>query len=430
MADQIAAVLVALLILLTVVLISPPTALMMIAAGAAMTAGAAVARAAGARAAGGAPPAAADAAGCAWVTLVMRGDAYVGGALTMAYSMRMAGTRAALVCMVTDDVSEAARTQLRLVFDAVVPIPTISYACKPLKTQKQRDMYDWVSDGFTKWACLDLTQYRRVCFIDADKIAVGNCDDIFALRAPAATFSSPWAQPFMRAAGAASARGRGRGMYNPYQDCVHGGVVPRRAIEAGFTRDSFVAIGTMMLLEPAAGLLAEFRAFVESQLPFGEPGCYSMMDEQSITKFYYERRTPWHFIHQRYNYIPWQRAWLPDVRAPPARKAAAVASRPDQPRPQLLAEQLRADRPRIFHYFGKKVWLTPRSEWPDAEAWWRFACALVRAHPGAAPAFDAQLLALAPTASCAWCQSDGVAADHDLVDGAGRIVCERMLGGA
>jgi hypothetical protein len=204
-------------------------------------------------------------------------------------------------------------------------------------------------------------------------------------------------------------------MYNPYQDCVHGAAVPRRAIEAGFTRDSFVAIGTMMLLEPAAGQLAEFRAFVESQLPFGEPGCYSMMDEQSITKFYYEKRTPWHFIHQRYNYIPWQRAWLPDVR---------VEGATDAPR-----SRLRPDRPRIFHYFGKKVWLMPRSEWPDAEAWWRFASALVRAHPGAAPAFEAQLLALPPTVSCAWCQSDGVAADHDLVDAAGHVACERMLAG-
>ena len=361
---------------------------------------------------------------CAWVTLVMRGDSYTGGALTMAYSMRMAGTAAKLVCMVTDDVTEAARAQLRLVFDEVVRVPVISYPCKPLKTEKQRVMYDWVSDGFTKWACLGLTRYRRVCFIDADKIALANCDSIFELRAPAATFSSPWAEPFAEPFAATSAtksaakgaKGKKRGMYNPYTRCRHGGVVPRHAIAEGFCRDSFVAIGTMMLLEPAEGAVEEFRRFVEGRLPFGEPRCYSMMDEQSITQFYYEKRVPWHFIHQRYNYIPWQRAWLPDVRA-------LSANRPVSDAPRHLV----SDAPRIFHYFGRKVWDMPRSAYPDAEAWWRFASAAVRAHPGVAGAFAPALLAEPATPICAWCESNRQRADHDLVDESGRAVCARLL---
>ena len=350
---------------------------------------------------------------CAWVTLVMRGDSYTGGALTMAYSMRMAGTAAKLVCMVTNDVSEAARAQLRLVFDEVVQVPVISYPCRPLKTEKQRAMYDWVSDGFTKWACLGLTRYKRVCFIDADKIALANCDSIFKLRAPAATFSSPWAEPYA----ATSAKGKGRGMYNPYTGCRHGGIVPRCAIAEGFNRDSFVAIGTMMLLEPAEGAVDEFRRFVEGRLPYGEPRCYSMMDEQSITQFYYEKHVPWHFIHQRYNYIPWQRSWLPDVRAPGTPRQLVS----DAPR------QLVSDAPRIFHYFGRKVWDMPRSAYPDAEAWWRFASAAVRAHPGVAPAFAPALLAAPATAVCAWCESNRQRADHDLVDESGRVVCARLL---
>ncbi len=349
---------------------------------------------------------------CAWVTLVMRGDSYTGGAITMAYSMRMAGTAAKLVCMVTDDVTETARAQLRLVFDEVVRVPVISYPCKPLKTEKQRAMYDWVSDGFTKWACLGLTQYRRVCFIDADKIALANCDDIFALRAPAATFSSPWAEPYAATSAATSAsKVKKRGMYNPYTECRHGGVVPRQAIAEGFHRDSFVAIGTMMLLEPAKGAVEEFRQFVEGRLPFGEPRCYSMMDEQSITQFYYEKRVPWHFIHQRYNYIPWQRSWLPDVLATS----------------KLVSDGPVSDGPRIFHYFGRKVWDMPRGAYADAEAWWRFASAAVRAHPGVAGAFAPALLAEPATTVCAWCESNRQKADHDLVDELGRVVCTRLL---
>ena len=350
---------------------------------------------------------------CAWVTLVMRGDSYTGGALAMAFSMRQAGTRAALVCMVTEDVSEVAREQLCALFDQVVSAPMISYRCKPLKTDKQRRLYDWVSDGFTKWACLSLTQFRRVCFIDADKVVLANCDHIFELPAPAATFSSPWASPF--------GRGRGRGMFNPYwqipniasaarklkskPQLENGDVVPAEAIRAGFERDSFVAIGTMMLLAPAAGALEEFRAFVESNQPFGFPGCHSMMDEQSIVRFYFEKGVPWHFIHQRYNYIPWHRSWLPDV-------VEEGATRPDSPA--------------LFHYFGKKVWFTPRTEWADAEVWWRFAAAAARAAPAAAGAFAPELLALPGRRVCAWCESSGLPADHDLVDESGHVACPQF----
>ena len=47
----------------------------------------------------------------AWVTLVMKGDAYVPGALTMAFTVRRTQTRGELVCMVTPDVSALARSQ-------------------------------------------------------------------------------------------------------------------------------------------------------------------------------------------------------------------------------------------------------------------------------------------------------------------------------
>ena len=34
-------------------------------------------------------------------------------------------------------------------------------------------------------------------FVDADKIVLSNIDDLFKLPAPAATFSNPWAEPFI-----------------------------------------------------------------------------------------------------------------------------------------------------------------------------------------------------------------------------------------
>lgn len=56
----------------------------------------------------------------AFVLLVMKGDAYVPGALVAAYSLRLTGSSADLVCMVTPDVTETARKRLAVAFTKVV----------------------------------------------------------------------------------------------------------------------------------------------------------------------------------------------------------------------------------------------------------------------------------------------------------------------
>ena len=58
------------------------------------------------------------------------------------------------------------------------------FCCSLLLPQKE--MYGpWIDVSFTKWHCLGLTQYDRICFVDADKIMLTNIDDIFQMAAPA-----------------------------------------------------------------------------------------------------------------------------------------------------------------------------------------------------------------------------------------------------
>ncbi len=67
-----------------------------------------------------------DLSKCAYVTLVMMGDSYIPGALVTAMSIRNVRTGVndpAIVCMVTDDVSDDACTALEFVFDEVVKVP-------------------------------------------------------------------------------------------------------------------------------------------------------------------------------------------------------------------------------------------------------------------------------------------------------------------
>jgi len=52
---------------------------------------------------------------------------------------------------------------LLLADDRVILVDYLEYVCKPLKTQKQRTMYEpWASQAFTKWQCLLLTEYEKV----------------------------------------------------------------------------------------------------------------------------------------------------------------------------------------------------------------------------------------------------------------------------
>jgi hypothetical protein len=333
---------------------------------------------------GGARAKAVSPSDCAWVTLVMRGAAYVPGALALAASLR--GTRAARVCMITEDVPRGARELLAAAFDRVVPVPVISFRTCPMRTEKQNAIYgSWIADGYTKWNCLALSEYARVCFLDADTVVVGNCDSLFELPAPAGIFSSPWGYPYSE---------RGAGLPNHYW---HGGPPahgsPIRDIDAiEGLRNSFTAFGTTMLLTPGEGLLASYEAYCAAQLEergcVGERGCYNGADEQTIVGFFLSLAAggaatapaaTWHHIDQRYGDIPWHPRW--QEAAPAKGRGAKKAS---------AAVKLSG---RILHYHGRdKIWTLSPDKWPDAVIWWKYAVAAVAANPAAEAVFDYEYL--------------------------------------
>jgi hypothetical protein len=279
-------------------------------------------------------------------------------------------------------VSALARRRLACVWDAVVEVPALRFECRKLVSVKQRRMYEqWVETSFTKWNCLALTQYAKVVFIDADKVVLANCDELFALRAPAGTFSSPWAWPFNT---------KGEGIPNPYAlSCAqHGDAVPAEAIRAALDGGSFVVVGTMLLLEPCARTHSDLLAYCARTQPIGRAGCVSMMDEQAITMFFVDERpdAPWTFIHQRYNYISWHRSWLDDDDQPKVRQRGRFSRKSIARDFRLAGSELVCSLVwsnislcflgQVFHYFGSKVWNIPRTDFLGADVWWQFAVAL------------------------------------------------------
>ena len=272
----------------------------------------------------------------AYVCLVMKGDAYIPGAIVMAHSIRKTGTKNDIVCMVTPDVSSEGIKQLQIVFDYIHRVDYIEAITKHLRNKKIEGRYgSWKSVAYTKWNLLKLIQYTKVMFMDADLVVIENIDSLFKLQTPAGTFSLSQAKPFSK-----------NGLYNPYKTVRHGYPVDKKEIIKGFK--SFLCIGTTLVITPNEKHFDAYVKMVKSMEPFGFERCYNGPDEQSIVWFYHNiLNVPWTHINQSYNMIPWkQKDWI----------------------------SKEFNKPQVLHYVSEeKPWISNRKEWPDLEVWWKYA---------------------------------------------------------
>lgn len=289
----------------------------------------------------------------AYVILVMKGDEYIAGAITLAESIKTIGTNYDIVCMVTNDVSKLGRKLLLTIFDKIFKVPYIEFESKPLKLRRQRELYgSWNPISYTKWNALGLIQYKKILCLDADMVNVkSTLDHIFDLQAPAATFSTPWAKEFktdkyrkkeievLKQEEEFSLR---------YEAKKHDQKVHYKEIEESITTGGYGFIASMVLLEPNMDELNEFKSTIEKLQPFGLD-CYGGCDEQSLA-YYYSVVNPkiWTYIYQKYNFIVHKPEWI---------------------KPGEIPETL--------HYFAdKKPWQTSNlwtnTIWNTDNIWWSY----------------------------------------------------------
>jgi len=277
-----------------------------------------------------------------YVTLLMKGDRYLPGTLALAQSIRSTWINGIhnnidIVCMVTNDVSTNAKTNLSKLYDHVVLVDYITKKSKPLITKKQKSMYEsWMNSSYTKWRCLDLP-YNKVLFMDSDKIVVENIDSLFELSTPAGIFSSPWSESYER----------GSRMKDPYKGLKHKDIIPKTMLDQALS--TYVMYGTSILLTPTG--VDGYLEFLDGFSIYGHTKCYSMVDETSI--FEYFQKDEWTQISQSYGFIPWKTNWLPQ-----------------------------GETPKVFHYFNTtKPWEFNRTEWPDLKPWWDVADKIIELFP-------------------------------------------------
>jgi alpha-N-acetylglucosamine transferase len=122
----------------------------------------------------------------AYVTLLMLNDSYLPGVLMLAYALRKQNTRADLVCMVTEEITDDARHALKLLFDHIIEVEKIFV---PYKRRQKRQYIPYV---FTRISALRLGadgdlgfEYEKLVALDADVLPLKHYDHLFLLDAPA-----------------------------------------------------------------------------------------------------------------------------------------------------------------------------------------------------------------------------------------------------
>jgi hypothetical protein len=292
----------------------------------------------------------------------MLGDDYVAGALALAHSLRQCGSRASLVVLVSSDVSEAARADLAHLFDEVVPVALLQGRAvhKEWKrftsgSQNGQKMYQWLDKSFTKLQVLGLTQYAKVCLLDADMLCVSDPDALFALRAPAAICSL-----FKEKDPASHAEWHGKRLSE--------GQVSQ-SIERGWGMR-----GCCNLLAPNAAHLALLQQVLSVHGGYGERRLFIGADEKMLSDLY---RDQWSHVHQRFGLTSWKSG------------------------PEFVG-----DLPPVFlHYVTEKPWRpapidvangSGTSAWPDYLVWYRTARGIVAKQPSLRPYFDKHIRFMQP----------------------------------
>jgi lipopolysaccharide biosynthesis glycosyltransferase len=267
---------------------------------------------------------------------------YAYGAIVMSKSLKQVKSKYPTCCMVTSDISEEYVKLLESEFDVVKHVPFISHDINKLKSIKQNQIYGkWIEKSFTKWNILNpnIFSFDKIILVDADMIFLENCDELFDLPAPSATFSSPWCKNYMK-------KSKIKRITNPYTkngELNHGDLVPRNDILCGFNY-SILCLACMILIEPNTLHYNTMLSILNQNARFGNPVTVSGHDEQLIVKTFLKLNINFHHIHQRYNWIAGKYLWLAN-----------------------------GESPKTIQYYNEKPWNESRekTQWDDVREWYK-----------------------------------------------------------
>lgn len=268
----------------------------------------------------------------AYVTLIFNGDRYVPGVINLWYSLKKTKTKHDFVCMYTNDVPNSSIELMNKLSIKTRLVDYVRFKTKPSITKKQRERYSkWADVSYTKWQCLNLTEYEKVLFLDSDMVAINNPDDVFKIKTPAGVFKTPWT-------------------FHDFYKFKTPNVVTKNEIYTSMNNRGFLATATCMLLAPCEKCFKEFIGMMRGLEPFGF-NCMSFFDDQSIAYYYsiWDKgpKVDWRHLGIEYAYLLWK------------------YNEGEDPK------NIDTSNIKIIDYFGKdKPWELKPNTWPDLKYWW------------------------------------------------------------
>ena len=122
----------------------------------------------------------------AFVTFIIRNDSFLPGAMVFAYALRLQKTESDLVCIVSENVTDTAKTTLRMVYDDVITIPEVYVPHDRRHERQDRPFLFSRFNAFRLGADGDLgKKYDKIIIADCDILPLQNYDQLFELNAPA-----------------------------------------------------------------------------------------------------------------------------------------------------------------------------------------------------------------------------------------------------
>lgn len=239
----------------------------------------------------------------AYVTFVMRNDCYVPGALVFAHALRKQRTPADLVCLVTEQVSSAAKAALAQVYDRVIQAPEI-YVPHPRRQERQDRPF-----LFTRFNALRCGRdgdlglgYDKIVLADADILPLRCCDHLFTLETPAGILNErkrncvEWT-PAGRYVIPASVEREGKWNWHAIYEslCPHGARIPQQITDRVRRDPGNLGVnGSLLVLRPS---MDEFRRILEGAQDSPVAG-YDWPEMQFATSHWSGQ---WHNIDLRFS---------------------------------------------------------------------------------------------------------------------------------
>ncbi|MCA9873521.1 MAG: hypothetical protein KC441_07700 [Anaerolineales bacterium] len=241
----------------------------------------------------------------AFVTLLMLNDSYLPGVLLQAYQLRLQATQADLLCLVTPEISPAARQALAVLFDFVVEVPPIYV---PHDRAQRRQYLPFV---FTKLHALRLGQdgdlgfaYDRVVLLDADLLPLRQFDDLLKLPAPAGVMNEHKSHMLAAENGRflispTAARQGTWHWHEIYADCPHGRPIPQALTDRVAADPANMGInGALLVMAPSLAEYRDMRRDLECPATQHLVGSlFDWPDMQYLTMVWSGR---WHNVDVRY----------------------------------------------------------------------------------------------------------------------------------